>query len=150
MIADPLRALTLTAVDGDGAGDLRVSARGLRVRFDLAAIPSDAVITRAVLSLHLDATGLDEGSVTLRARALLAPWRPGSRDDTPRSEGSAEVSLPAGRRGPVRVDVTAILLEAARWGRRDGDLALSCERGELRVADAWAAVGAPRLEVTAR
>ncbi|MEZ4392633.1 MAG: hypothetical protein R3A48_16210 [Polyangiales bacterium] len=106
------------------------------------------MITRAVLSLHLDATGVDGArSRSARARcSRLAARSPTTR----RGQGSAEVSLPAGLRGPVRVDVTALLAEAARWGRRDGDLALECDRGELLVADVWAPVGAPRLEVTAR
>lgn len=150
VIGDPMVALPMTAADLRGATELRPGARGLRLRFDLSAASREQAISRAVLSLRVDASAARGGLVVVRARSLLAPWRPGADDDTPRSEASAEVSLPAGLRGPVRLDVTSLLSEAARWGHHVGDLALSCDDEGVVVGGPWSSDEAPRLEVTLR
>lgn len=127
-----------------------VSPRGVRLRFDLRALPPVAAISRAVLSLR-EAPGAPRGErVTVRARALLAPWRAGSADDTPRGATAASVTLARGARGPVRVDVTEALREAARWGGAGAGVALETDGASVTFVGPWDARGAPRLEVAAR
>lgn len=150
-----MHALPLTDLD-DGvtppgaAASFPVSPRGVRLRFDLRALPPGAAIARAVLSLR-EAPGAPRAErVTVRARALLAPWRAGSADETPRGATAASVTLPRGARGPVRVDVTEALREGARWGHTGAGVALETDGAAVTFVGPWDARGAPRLEVAVR
>ena len=154
MIDAPLRALPATDVDDGADGDaarpsFEVTSRGARLRFDLSALSPNATIARAVLSLREAEGPPRRGAVTLRARALLARWRSGGDDATPRSESGGVVTLAEGARGPVRIDVTEALREGTRWGAVGG-IVLEAEGATLRVEGPWSTRGAPALEVAAR
>lgn len=150
MLSLPVTDLDDGAAYTASGASFSVSPRAARLRFDLRALPRGAAITRAVLSLRASPDGARADGVTLRARALLAPWRAGSADETPRGGAAATVTLPRGARGPVRVDVTDALREAAAWGRAADGLSLETDGGSVAFVGPWDPRGAPRLEVAAR
>ncbi len=138
-----------------GATDaLPVSSRRAFLRFE-AAPQAGWAVARAVLALAPHpAWRPSTGPTRLVARDVRSGWsaRAVAEGRAPEpGEGAVTVTLPAGVRGPVRVDVTALLrgglAEAAERG-----IALETDRGEAVFLGAAAAdrAGRPHLEVVLR
>lgn len=148
-LSDTFRTLSPIDIDPSTGAAITLSSQDLRLRFDLREFGPSPGIARAVLSLRADARALEEGRATLRTRALLTRWRPGTVDDTPRGDDTVSVTVPARLRAPVRIDVTALVAAAAQRGATTADLAVACD-DDVRIAGPWDLADAPRLEVATR
>ena len=121
------------AVDLAATEALPVSPRRAFVRFEAGALAGWAV-TRAVLTLSPHPSWRPaSGATRLVVRDLRAAWTARSVAEgvaPDAGEGAVSVTLPAGVRGPVRVDLTPLL----RGGLADlseRGIALETDRGEV-------------------
>lgn len=157
VVAQAVSSASVGSPAGNSRSDaMRVSSNPVFLRFDLSALGDATVIDRAVLALspHPAWRASSRGS-RLVARSIASAWtvaRVASADAPTTGETSTEVTLPAGVRGPLRVDVTSIVQAwRARTSPEEG-LALEVDGGDAVFAGVGAATLAdrPRLEVVVR
>lgn len=157
VVAEAVVAASQGLPSADARGDaMRLSTRPVFVRFDLSQLAGIAGVERAVLSLSPHpAWRPGERSVRLFARGVATPWsteRVAAGEAPATGDEPASVTMAAGVRGPLRVDVTAIVRAwAARTASAEG-ISLELDGGEAVFAGVGAAGRAlrPRLEVVVR
>lgn len=120
------------AVDLGATDALPVSPRRAFVRFEAGAL-AGWELTRAVLTLSPHPSWRpSSGATRLVVRDLRAAWtaRSVAEGAPPEAgDGAVTVTLPAGVRGPVRVDVTSLLRDGLADASERG-IALETDRGE--------------------
>jgi hypothetical protein len=148
-LAVPGRAVDLAATDA-----LPVSSRRAFLRFEAGSF-AGWTVARAVLTLSPHpAWRPAAGASRLVVRDLRAPWTARSvAEGMPpdAGDGAVTVMLPAGVRGPVRVDVTSLFRDGLAEASERG-IALETDRGEAVFMGGAAPEldGRPHLEVVLR
>jgi hypothetical protein len=136
-------AVTTAGSRPPGAEDLPVGEHPVLLKFDLSAVPDEAGVERALLSLTPHPAWRVGGhAVRLFARGVR------SLDPDP----ATEVTLPAQARAPVRLDLTSVLRASKSGQRHMSGIALSTDGGDVVFQGLGAATEAerPHLEVVLR
>lgn len=127
------------------------------VRFDVAAVPRGARVARAMLTLSAHPSwSPSPEAARLRVRPVADGWTSESvaRGSLPATRDTAgvELTLPAGQRASLRVDVTEAVRAWVEGGASDEGLALECDdRGAaFSGAGELTASRRPRIEVELR